>query len=97
MFSCFPLKVTSYTIYRDGRKMTTQGPSNIAAPHHVKRGTIHIFIPSFDGDCNYYEYAKWEREVEKELLSINNLSEHERLRAITSAFTGYALTWWKFR
>jgi len=32
-----------------------------------------------------------------ELLSINNVSEHERIRAITSAFTGYALTWWQFR
>ena len=85
-----------YTIYGDGRKMTTQGPSNIAATNHVKRGTIPIFIPSFDGDCNYSEYAKWELEVEKEFLSINNVSEHEQIRAITSAFTGYALTWWQF-
>ena len=89
--------MAGYTIYGDGRKMTTQGPSNIAAPNHVKRGTIDISIPSFDGDCNYSEYAKWELEVEKELLSINNVSEHERIRAITSAFTGYALTWWQFR
>ena len=77
--------------------MTTQGPSNIAAPNHIKRGTIDISIPSFDGDCNYSEYAKWELEVENELLSINNVSEHERIRAVTSAFTGYALTWWQFR
>ena len=89
--------MAGYTIYGDGRKMTTQGLSNIAAPNHVKRGTIHISIPSFDGDCNYSEYAKWELEVENELLSINNVSEHERIRAITSAFTGYALTWWQFR
>ena len=59
--------------------MTTQGPSNIAAPNHVKRGTIHIYIPSFDGDCNYSEYAKWELEVEKELLSINNISNMNEL------------------
>ena len=39
--------------YRDGRKMSTQGPSNIAVPNHIKRGTIDISIPSFDGDCNY--------------------------------------------
>ena len=77
--------------------MTTQGSSNIAAPNHVKWGTVHIFIHFFDGDCNYSEYAKWELEVEKELLSINNISEHERIRAITSAFTEYALTWWQFR
>ena len=66
--------------------MMTQGPSNIAVPNHIKRGTIDISIPSFDGDCNYSKYAKWEFEVEKELLSINNVSEHERIRAITSAF-----------
>ena len=71
--------------------MTTQGPSNIAAPNRVKRGTIHISIPSFDGDCNYSEYAKQELEVEMELLSINNVSEHERIRTVTSAFTRYAL------
>ena len=69
----------------------------IAAPNHVKRGTIDIFIPSFEGDCNYSEYAKWELEVEKELLSINNVSEHERIRTVTSAFIGYAFTWWQFR
>jgi len=28
--------MAGYTIYGDGRKMTTQGPSNIAAPNHVK-------------------------------------------------------------
>ena len=88
--------MVGYTIYGDGREMTTQGPSNIAAPNHLKRGTIHFCIPSFDGDCNYSEYSKWELEVEKELLSINNISEHERIRAITSAFTEYALTWWQF-
>ena len=60
--------MVGYTIYGDGRKMTAQGPSNIAAPDHVKRGTIDIFIHSFDGDCNYSEYAKWEFAVEKELL-----------------------------
>ena len=70
--------MTGYN-YRDGRKMTTQGPSNIAAPNHVKRGTIDISIPSFDGDCNYSEYAKWELEVEKELLSINNISNMNEL------------------
>ena len=86
--------MAGYIIYGDRRKMTTQGPSNIAAPNRVKRGTIHISIPSFDGDCNYSEYAKWELEVEKELLSINNVSEHECIRAVTSAFTGYALTGW---
>ena len=32
-----------------------------------------------------------------ELLPINNVSEHERIRAITRAFTGYALTWCQFR
>ena len=69
--------MAGYTIYGDGRKMTNQGPSNIAAPNHLKRGTIYISIPSLDGDCNYSKYAKWEFEVEKELLSINNVSEHE--------------------
>ena len=77
---------------RDGGKIKTQDLSNIAAPNHVKRGTIDISIPSFDGDCNYSEYAKWALEVGKELFSINKVSEHERIRAITSAFTGYALT-----
>ena len=69
--------MAGYTIYGDGRKMTTQGPSNIAAPNHVKLGRIHIFVPSFDGDCNYSEYAKWELEVEKKLLSINNVSKYK--------------------
>ena len=31
------------------------------------------------------------------MLSIINVSEHKRIRAITSTFTGYALTWWQFR
>ena len=55
----------------------TQGPSNIAAPNHIKRGTIDISILSFDGDCNYSEYVKWEVEVEKKLLSINNVSKYK--------------------
>jgi len=42
--------MAGYTIYGDGRKMTTQGPSNITTPNHVKRGTIDISIPSFDSD-----------------------------------------------
>ena len=69
--------MAGYIIYGDRRKMTTQGPSNIAAPNHIKRGTIDISIPSFDGDCNYSEYVKWEVEVEKKLLSINNVSKYK--------------------
>ena len=48
----------------------------MAINNHVRRGTIDIYIPSFDGDFNYSEYAKWELEVEKELVSVNNVSEH---------------------
>jgi len=70
--------MAGYTIYGDGRKMTNQGPSNIAAPNHLKRGTIYISIPSLDGDCNYSKYAKWELVVENELLSIHHFSKKER-------------------
>lgn len=88
--------MAGYTIYGDGTNKMHEALSNIAAPNHVNRGKIRYSIPPFDGDCNYSEYAKWELKVEMYLVSIHHFSEQERIRAISSAFTGYALTWWHF-
>jgi hypothetical protein len=88
--------MVGYTTYGNETKILHDGHSNIAAPNHVRPDQTQYSITPFDGDCNYSEYAKWELMVENELFSMHHFSEKERLRAITSAFMGYALTWWEF-
>ena len=52
-FFCFPLTKVGYN-YRDGRKMTTQGPSNISAPNNSSRlQTLISQSPYFTLKMNY--------------------------------------------
>ena len=69
----------------------TSSPSRELGQHTQAHGQV-ISLPSFEGRFNLTIYLAWELEVEQ-VFSHHDFSEHERVRAATRAFTGFASVW----
>ncbi|KAF1855623.1 hypothetical protein Lal_00002511 [Lupinus albus] len=52
-----------------------------------------IKVPSFIGKNDPETYLKWEIKMEK-VFNCNSYNEEKKVMLATSAFKGYALSWW---